>query len=57
MRTLPTLRVALAFLLQARHAVGRPLIYVRINALDTGLSEGDLDTVMTALPDGVLVHG
>lgn len=48
-------RVALAFLLQARHAVGRPLIYVRINALDTGLSEGDLDTVMTALPDGVLL--
>jgi citrate lyase subunit beta/citryl-CoA lyase len=28
---------------------------VRVNALGTGLSEGDLDAVMTAPPDGVLL--
>jgi citrate lyase subunit beta/citryl-CoA lyase len=48
-------RIALAFLRRLREAAGRPLIYVRINAFDTGLSEGDLDVVMTAPPDGVLL--
>ena len=48
-------RVALAFLRRAREAADRPVVYVRINAFESGLSEADLDIVMTAAPDGVLL--
>jgi len=34
---------------------GRPALYVRINALDNGLSDSDLDSVMTAGPDGIVL--
>lgn len=32
----------------------RPRLFVRVNALDTGLTDADLDVVMTARPDGIL---
>lgn len=48
-------RTVLAFLRSAREADARPHLYVRINAQDTGLSEGDLEAVMTAPPDGVML--
>ena len=34
---------------------GRPRLYVRINGLSTGLAEADLDYVMPAAPDGVVL--
>ncbi|MCV3738795.1 CoA ester lyase [Rhizobium sp. TRM96647] len=34
---------------------GRPRLYVRINGLSTGLAEADLDWVMPAAPDGVVL--
>ncbi|SEE64755.1 citrate lyase subunit beta / citryl-CoA lyase [Rhizobiales bacterium GAS191] len=33
----------------------RPLIYVRVNPLDSGLIDADLDTVIPAQPDGVML--
>jgi citrate lyase subunit beta/citryl-CoA lyase len=48
-------RSALAFLREHRDAAERPRLYVRINALDTPFCEGDLDVVMTAGPDGVVL--
>ena len=44
----PVLGAALAL-------AGRPALYVRINALDSGLSDADLDSVMTAGPDGIVL--
>lgn len=32
----------------------RPRLYVRVNALDTGMTDDDLDVVMSARPDGIL---
>jgi len=32
----------------------RPRLFVRVNALDTGMTDADLDVVMTAKPDGIL---
>lgn len=40
-------------LASARPAQG-PLLYVRVNALDTGLAGADLDAVMPARPDGLM---
>ena len=48
-------RSALAFLRANLEEADRPLLYVRINALDTSLSEGDLDIIMTGAPDGVVL--
>lgn len=33
----------------------RPLLYVRVNALDTGMTDADLDAVMRAGPDGIML--
>lgn len=33
---------------------GRPRLFVRVNALDTGMIDDDLDAVMPARPDGIL---
>ncbi|MBB4301683.1 citrate lyase subunit beta/citryl-CoA lyase [Rhodobium orientis] len=33
----------------------RPLLYVRVNALDTGLTDADLDAVMASTPDGIML--
>jgi citrate lyase subunit beta / citryl-CoA lyase len=43
------------FLAATRPLPGRPLLYVRVNALDTGLADADLDGVMSASPDGVML--
>ena len=48
-------RSALGFLRDHRETASRPRLYVRINALDTPLSEGDLDAVMVAAPDGIVL--
>ena len=48
-------QICLDFLQDARSEKDRPAVYVRINGLDTGLSDGDLDVVMTAGPDGVVL--
>jgi len=47
--------IALAFLNDARNAKGRPRLLVRVNAIDTGLTEGDLDAVMAAAPDASML--
>jgi citrate lyase subunit beta/citryl-CoA lyase len=44
-----------AFLDDARNRAKRPKLYVRINALDTGLVGLDLDAVMRGAPDGILL--
>ncbi len=43
------------FLSKMRSAAPRPLLYVRVNALDTGLTDADLDAVMAAEPDGIML--
>ncbi|HVL70591.1 MAG TPA: CoA ester lyase, partial [Beijerinckiaceae bacterium] len=44
-----------AFLREARGRPGRPLLFVRVNALPTGLVDADLDGVMPAGPDGIML--
>jgi citrate lyase subunit beta / citryl-CoA lyase len=39
----------------ARKEKARPLIYVRVNPLDSGLIEADLDAVIPVRPDGVML--
>ncbi|MGD9844577.1 MAG: CoA ester lyase [Variibacter sp.] len=46
---------AAAFLEDAIPQAARPRIYVRVNALDTGLTDDDLDAVVGAKPDGILL--
>jgi citrate lyase subunit beta/citryl-CoA lyase len=43
------------FLMTARAQESRPRLYVRVNGLDTGLTDADLDAVMQAGPEGVLL--
>ncbi len=45
--------MALAYLRSATRA-GGPKLYVRVNALDTGLTLGDLAIVMQGKPDGIV---
>src|SRR3984893_16253835 len=46
---------ALSFLAGARPRSPRPRLYVRVNGLETSLTEADLCAVMRAPPDGVLL--
>jgi citrate lyase subunit beta / citryl-CoA lyase len=46
---------AAAFLRAARGRSGRPRMIVRVNALATGLTDADLDGVMPAGPDGIML--
>ena len=46
---------AAAFLKQAMAAQGRPFIIVRVNGLDTGLVDADLDAVAAAKPDAIML--
>ena len=46
---------ALAFLRDLAEKATRPAVYVRVNALDTGLTDDDLDGVVPGRPDGVLL--
>ena len=48
-------RNILGFLREHRERNVRPRLYARINGFDTELSEGDLDVVMTAAPDGIML--
>ena len=47
--------LALGFLREARKAAGCPRLIVRVNALDTGLTDADLDGVVAAAPDAILL--
>jgi citrate lyase subunit beta / citryl-CoA lyase len=47
--------MARAFLLSARERKKRPLLYVRVNALDSGMTDADLDGIMAGRPDGILL--
>ena len=46
---------ARAFLAQARAQSTGKRLFVRVNALDTGLTDADLDCVMQARPDGIML--
>ena len=46
--------VTLGFLKEAVPVKSRPRIYVRINGLQTGLTDADLDTIVAGRPDGVM---
>jgi citrate lyase subunit beta / citryl-CoA lyase len=46
--------VTLGFLKEAMPVKARPRIYVRINGLQTGLTDADLDTIVAGKPDGVM---
>ena len=47
--------VAASFLARMRDQAGRPALYVRVNALDSGLTEDDLAAVMPHAPDGIML--
>ena len=47
--------IAAHYIKEARGKPGSPLIYVRINALDTDLWEDDVAGIAGALPDGILL--
>jgi citrate lyase subunit beta/citryl-CoA lyase len=48
-------RVTAGFLREAGQAPNRPRLFVRVNGLTTGLTEADLDGVMAAAPDGLML--
>lgn len=48
-------QTAAAFLAAARKEASRPRLYVRVNALSTGFTDADLDAVMAAAPDGIML--
>jgi citrate lyase subunit beta/citryl-CoA lyase len=47
-------KLALSFLKDATAKVERPRILVRINGLDTGMTDADLDAIVAGQPDAVL---
>ena len=47
--------VVAGFLREAAPLPVRPRLYVRVNALATGLADADLDAVIAARPDGVML--
>jgi citrate lyase subunit beta / citryl-CoA lyase len=54
--TKPPARGAVAaFIAATRASVRRPRLYVRVNPLDGGLTEADLDVVMATGPDGIML--
>ena len=44
-----------AFLSAARARAVRPRLYVRVNPLDGGLTEADLDGILPSAPDGIML--
>lgn len=44
-----------AFLREKRGLVKRPRLYVRVNALDSGLTDDDLDHIIAGGPDGLVL--
>jgi citrate lyase subunit beta/citryl-CoA lyase len=47
--------VAADFITTASRQGGAPRIYVRVNDLSTGLTDGDLGTIVKARPDGIML--
>ncbi len=47
--------IAAGFLRETVPQRERPVLIVRVNALDTGLTDADLDAVVGARPDGILL--
>jgi citrate lyase subunit beta/citryl-CoA lyase len=47
-------KLALAFLKEAGKAKQRPRLFVRVNGLETGMIDDDLDAVVPGAPDGIL---
>src|SRR5437868_8227223 len=47
--------MALAYLKEHSSRAGRPRLVVRVNALDTGLTDADLDAVVAGKPDAILL--
>jgi citrate lyase subunit beta/citryl-CoA lyase len=45
----------LAFLRAAQPVAERPRLYVRVNGIETGLIDADLDAVLAGKPDGILL--
>jgi len=48
-------RTVREFLKTARTTKPRPALYVRVNALNTGLIDGDLDEILPGAPEGVML--
>jgi citrate lyase subunit beta / citryl-CoA lyase len=48
-------RVSAEFLRAVRPQAARPRLFVRVNALTTGLTDDDLEAVMAAAPDGIML--
>jgi citrate lyase subunit beta/citryl-CoA lyase len=48
-------RITLDFLRRARTEANRPRLFVRVNGLTTGLTDADLDGVLAAAPDGIVL--
>jgi citrate lyase subunit beta/citryl-CoA lyase len=48
-------KTALDFITSAKTVARRPRLLVRVNAIDTGLIDGDLDAVMAAAPDAIML--
>lgn len=48
-------QTALAFLREAGAVEKRPRLFVRVNALDTGLTDADLDATLPGRPDGIVL--
>jgi citrate lyase subunit beta/citryl-CoA lyase len=48
-------RVTADFVRQTRDRADRPRLFVRVNGLTTGLTDADLDGVMAAGPDGIVL--
>ena len=48
-------RVTSGFLADAKAQTARPRLFVRVNGLATGLTDADLDGVMPAGPDGIML--
>ncbi len=48
-------RITLSFLAASLPLAGRPRLYVRVNGLTTGLTDADLDGIMQAAPDGIVL--
>jgi citrate lyase subunit beta/citryl-CoA lyase len=48
-------KLAAEFIAAHRGAARRPQLYVRVNALSTGLTDADLGAVMAAGPDGIML--
>jgi citrate lyase subunit beta/citryl-CoA lyase len=47
-------KLALAFLKEAGKTKQRPRLFVRVNGLETGMIDDDLDAVVPGAPDGIL---